>query len=253
MIFSDEYYKKHEKRFREIESILEFVKLDGRFLELGATEKFQVMLSAKMGADNVFGTIFSADIEHKIRKRLYRIGEQLSENISYNLNLESELFPVNDLYFNTVLCSDVIEHLDVDPMFMLSELNRVITNNGYLIITTPNCTSARNIWKITKGYRPHFFMQYEKSRSPYRRNIEYDVHSIKVLLNSAGFEIETIYTKDVFEETFIEGLKFIESARLYNKDRGDCIFCIARKVGPVTDRWPVELDTRNNLAWLPVS
>ena len=43
MIFSDEYYKKHQKRFNEIELLLDSIEYKGRFLELGATEKFQVL------------------------------------------------------------------------------------------------------------------------------------------------------------------------------------------------------------------
>ena len=50
-----------------------------------------------------------------------------------------------------------------------------------MVLTTPNSCSGRNFWKIAHGYRPHFYMQYEKSRSPYRHNIEYDVSDYRDL------------------------------------------------------------------------
>lgn len=241
MIFSDEYYRKHFKRLQEIERLIGLRYTTGNFLELGATEKFQVLQSMKVGADCVFGTVFSESFEEKITKREYIFNEYRSKNVSYSINLESELFPVADSFFEFVLCSEVIEHLDVDPMFMLKEINRITKIGGCIIITTPNCTSARNLWKIANGYRPHFFMQYERSRSPYRHNIEYDVHSVKLLLESTGYEITEIFTKDVFEETLPQGLDLIHRMNLSADHRGDCIFCSARKIGPVINRWPSEL------------
>ena len=107
-----------------------------------------------------------------------------------------------------------------------------------LIITTPNCCSARNTWKILQGYRPHFFMQYEKSRSPYRHNFEYDVHSARQLLEAAGFRIERLYTVDVFEEPVPQALDFLKRNHLPLDHRGDDIFMLATKAGPVVDRWP---------------
>ena len=135
-----------------------------------------------------------------------------SEIIS--IDLESDFFPLEKETANFVLCSEVIEHLDIDPMYMLAELNRVLVRGGQLLLTTPNSCSARNFWKIANGYRPHFFMQYEKSRSPYRHNIEWDIHGLVCLLKSAGFGDINVFTKDVFESASKEGIELLKNNNL---------------------------------------
>jgi hypothetical protein len=126
-------------------------------------------------------------------------------------------------------------------MFMLAELNRICRPDGLLLLTTPNCCSARNLWKIAHGCRPHFFMCYTKDRSPYRHNFEYDVHVLVQLLTGAGFRIEHLATHDVFEPTQPEAVAFIAEHGLPSDHRGDCIFVMARRTGAVTDRWPAEM------------
>jgi len=39
---------------------------------------------------------------------------------------ERDPFPYPSEYFATVLCCELIEHLTVDPMHMMSEINRIL-------------------------------------------------------------------------------------------------------------------------------
>ena len=82
--------------------------------------------------------------------------------LSIKVNLEEERLPVPDGTYDLVLCLEVIEHLEKDPMAMLNEINRVLKEAGLIYLTTPNSTSARNVLKIHRGYAPHFFMQYSR-------------------------------------------------------------------------------------------
>jgi SAM-dependent methyltransferase len=80
--------------------------------------------------------------------------------LSINVNLEEERLPTPDSTYDLVLCLEVIEHLEKDPMAMLNEINRVLKESGLIYLTTPNATSARNVLKIHRGYASHFSMQY---------------------------------------------------------------------------------------------
>lgn len=236
--FDAGYYTKHRLRFRRILEMLPLFGPCDTVLEYGATAYFQVALREALGCRTTIGTIFSGDVGEKRYERSFSIGELATTNLILNVDLESDTLPLADGSVDFVLCSEVVEHLDIDPMFMMVEINRVLRPGGYLLLTTPNACSARNFWKIAHGYRPHFFMQYEKSRSPYRHNIEYDRHAVALLAQCAGLSVTSLRTHDVFEAPVPESLHFLERNGLPVVDRGDCIFLLAQKTGPVTDRWP---------------
>lgn len=240
--FNPDYYRVHRTRFAETLALIPFAPNEYAVaLELGATEFFQVALSCIFGYGEVVGTRFSGNIEEKRYRRTYTVGDATSVNLTMSLDLESELLAMPDGSVDLVLCCEVLEHMDIDPMFMLSELNRVCRKGATLVVTTPNCCSGRNFWKIAHGHRPHFFMQYEKSRSPYRHNLEYDVHAVRRITTAAGFFPKLLMTRDVFETPVPESLAFLESHGLDTTNRGDGIFLVATKETQVMDRWPSDL------------
>jgi hypothetical protein len=114
---------------------------------------------------------------------------------SMNVNLEEERLPVPDETYDLVLCFEVIEHLEKDPMAMLYEINRVLKDSGLIYLTTPNSISARNVLKIHRGFAPHFFMQYSRERTLGKHNIEYDPRQLLSLLDGAGFKIKKFWTE----------------------------------------------------------
>lgn len=240
--FDHAYYTTHRKRFLRTARFIPHATGEGsRALELGATTLFQVALKHVFGYAPVLGTHLTSDVERKRYRRTFEIGDLKTSNLLVSIDLESDIYPFEDSSTDFILCGEVIEHMDVDPMFMLAECNRILKPGGTLLITTPNCCSARNFWKIAQGYRPHFYMQYERSRNPYRHNIEYDVHSIVRFLQAAGFTPTSVETFDVFEEPLEEGIALLKSAGLPLDHRGDCIFALARKTSGVVDRWPAGL------------
>lgn len=235
--FSVEYMKSHEPRYARTLTLLS--RCNGhQALEIGATDFFQIYLKNTSNFDEVWGTILSPNVEEKYYRKTFSAGGHEANNTIVSLNLEHELFPVSEGKFDLVLLCEVIEHMDIDPMFCLLEINRILKSNGALILTTPNSCSARIAHKVCLGYRPHFFMHYEKDRSPYRHNFEHDVHSLTALLEGAGFAIEILETHDVFEPTHDEALEFLKRNNMPMDHRGDDIFILARKVGPPRERWP---------------
>jgi SAM-dependent methyltransferase len=236
--FDESYYRAHRLRFFKTLDLIPPSKGAGTALEVGATDFFQVALGRVFGYVDVTGTYFTPNIEEKFIRRSFKVADLEASNMSVSLNLENELLPFGNEALEFILCGEVIEHMDVDPMFMLSEFNRVLPVGGRVLLTTPNCCSARNFWKIAHGYRPHFFMQYEKSRSPYRHNIEYDVHAVVSLLEAAGFHPLIVETYNVFEEPVPEAEELLRKVSLPTDHRGDCIFALAEKASLVKERWP---------------
>jgi SAM-dependent methyltransferase len=232
------YFISHRARFERTLSYVPPGDGYGHAVELGATDFFQITLKSLFGYSLVSGTQMSSNIEEKICHKTFEFCGFQTQNLIVSVDLESELLPFGDGCIDLILCCEVIEHLDVDPMFMLVEFNRVCKVGGHILLTTPNSCSARNFWKIAHGYRPHFFMQYEKSRSPYRHNIEYDVPTLMTLVTAAGFEPKQIETHDVFEPTMPEIIDLLKANNFPLSHRGDGIFLSARKTSGIKDRWP---------------
>jgi SAM-dependent methyltransferase len=162
----------------------------------------------------------------------------------HRFDVELHRFPFADGSFGGALCLEVLEHLGLDPSAMLSELNRVLEPGGFLVLTTPNVSSARNLAKIFLGYSPHFYASFTLTRD--RHNREYAVPEVHLLLERSGFTVETAWTRDVYypdadlsKEFPPEALDVLRKAP-WPELRGDCLFLRARKSGPVVDRYPAE-------------
>jgi SAM-dependent methyltransferase len=231
----DTYHSIHAKRHaRTIEILLDSGIL-GNVLELGTSYIIPVALSNLQSNLNFSITEFD--------KSKPRSGKTFLKNSlevsSYSIDLESEPIPVADEYFDFVICSEVIEHLDVDPMYMMSEINRVLKVGGTLVLTTPNACSTHSIWKILRGYEPYFYMQYQKNRSPYRHNYEYSPKSLEIILNASGFSGK-VWTEDSFEDRVTEDITKLRLLGYPLKDEliGDNIFSVTKKVSKVKNRHP---------------
>lgn len=178
-------------------------------------------------------------------EKMKKIKFQRQEFLLHNFDAEKDKYPFPNGSFDLILCCEVIEHLGLDPMNMIEECNRILKQNGLLLLTTPNATSLRNVFKILLGYSPYFYPSFTLTTD--RHNREYAPREIEHIFAYGGFKVKKIFTKDVY---FPEGLKLkginilmkiiLTAMSLFSKFRGDCIFVIAKKVGEVKNRYPIE-------------
>jgi SAM-dependent methyltransferase len=104
-------------------------------------------------------------------------------------NLENSI-PVTTSSTDWVLLLDVLEHL-VDPESCLREANRILHNNGYLVVNVPNQYTFSNRLKILFGNGIHatnFFRGKQDWNNPHIRFFRHT--SISALLRKCGFEVK---------------------------------------------------------------
>jgi ubiquinone/menaquinone biosynthesis C-methylase UbiE len=234
-----QYNYTHKRRYaRTLEVLLNNLSDESRLLELGTSHVIPIALKLISPDVQVSVTDFDLSLSPS-GSMVCSVGDEQREVERYSVDLESTALPVADETFDIVLCCEVLEHMDVDPMFMLAEVNRVLKPGGKLILTTPNITNSRAIWKILRGIEPYFFMQYHKDRSPYRHNFEHSVDTVGALLSGAGFTYE-IWTEDTFENPVTEDIDRLINAgfKLKMERLGDNMFAVATKVSGVVDRHP---------------
>jgi len=218
-----------------------------RVLEMGAYLQITPALHTRLGYGEVRGCYFGrlGRVDH--REITSAEGETFACDIDH-FDAEKDVFPYPDEYFATVLCGELIEHLFEDPMHLMCEVNRILKPGGHFVITTPNVASLRGISAILQGYHPGFFPAYIKPAASgevdARHNREYTPREIHKLLEGAGFEVTLLETgefRDAPHPEFAWVLHLLRRYWLETDLRGDGIYAVGRKKGPVLDRYPTWL------------
>ncbi len=241
---ANDYVKGHLKRYlhtlKHMPTREQFVSNEARVLELGTSDIFPFILRKLLRFDVVDVSCFDQSLKKDFERDMYE-SDKFGKNKGFNIDLESEPIPRSDQYYDMVLCFEVVEHLERDPMFMMAEINRVLGAGGLLYLSTPNVCSSRNVQKILEGYAPHFHMKYNKDRSLYRHNIEYSPGQLHSLATAAGFKARKVWTSDTFEAPSAKAMKLMATNGYGTEMRGDNFFGIYEKVSGVQNRWPAEI------------
>jgi len=217
---------------------------DDRILEMGAYLQITPALRRKLGYGEVRGCYFGPPGRIDHRAVTSSEGDTFECDIDH-FDAEKDRFPYPDGHFSTVLCCELIEHLFEDPMHLMCEVNRVLKAGGYLVLTTPNVAALRGISAILLGYHPGFFHAYlrpaESGEVDARHNREYTAREIYKLLETAGFTVARLETGEFLDQPHPEFgwvAHLLQRYRLETDLRGDGIYALGRKTGPVKDRYP---------------
>jgi glycosyltransferase involved in cell wall biosynthesis/SAM-dependent methyltransferase len=217
-------------------------------LEMGAYMQITAALKFQLGYGAVRGCYYGPPGRIDHRSVVSEAGETFECEIDH-FDADSDIFPYPDASFDTVLCCELIEHLFADPMHMMSEINRVLKPGGHLVLTTPNAASLRAVAAILLSYHPAFFPAYVRPRKEgeepeARHNREYVPQEIHHLLIDSGFEVVRVETGEFLDQPHPEFgwvTHLLERYNLAKDNRGDGIYALGRKTGPVKQRWPTWL------------
>ncbi len=164
---------------------------------------------------------------------------------SHRLNLECDPFPFPDASFDQVVAMEVLEHLAIDPMFMLAEINRVLKPGGHLVLTTPNINALPCLYHQLWGKHPAIGRQCYGPGTMDRHHREYALHEVGELARAAGFDVETLDTftpipnsKPVQRIGRLLQLLSLFRRELPDVSRGSVIRLAATKVDSVVERFP---------------
>jgi glycosyltransferase involved in cell wall biosynthesis len=239
------YIETHLSRFEKTLDITPRGRADERILEMGAYLQITPALKTRLGYGEVRGCYYGPAGNTSHRSVTSTNGEPFECTLEL-FDAEKDPFPYEDGYFSTVLCCELVEHLTEDPMHMMSEINRILRPDGHLVLTTPNIASLRAIAAILSGYHPGFFPAYIRPRAAgeepeARHNREYSAREIVLLFYYAGFEMTLLETGAFRNEPHPEHewvKNLIARYEMPQDLRGDGIYAVGRKRGPVRERYP---------------
>ncbi len=160
-------------------------------------------------------------------------------------DVETDTYPFPDATFDVVLCLELLEHLAIDPMHMMAEINRVLKPGGVFVLSTPNLVRYRNLTNAFLGEHTAGWAPYNGIDNN-RHNREYTPGEIERLFEAAGIdplEITTFGTKS-------RGWKYDSMTRVIalltnlvpggcpHRWRRDTILASGVRSGGVTNRRP---------------
>lgn len=205
-------------------------------------------------------------VKHYFPKLLpYSVAEITAKNVKRDgdeleclqFHCEKDRLQKEDRSFGCVMLLDVLEHLLVDPMWTLFEVNRVLRENGFFIISTPNATSVNRVRAIFRGINPGTEIFYKPNAIHQRHNREWSVFEIQTALERAGFGGFQFTTHPhTLSEADRETLRIGKENGLCELDEklfGEEIFFCAQKIKHLTldmeldpeTRWPSFLYTHS--------
>jgi glycosyltransferase involved in cell wall biosynthesis/SAM-dependent methyltransferase len=218
-----------------------------RILEMGTYMNLAPALRKRLGYGEVRACYYGelGIVEH--REVTSSDGERFGCDIEL-FDAEKDVFPYPAEYFATVLCCELVEHLSVDPMHMMIEVNRILRPGGHLVLTTPNLASLRAISAILQGYNPGMFPQYirpdAEGKIDPRHSHEYTPFEVRLLLSDGGFEVCLLETGPFYEQPRPELAwvrRLLEHYEYSTDLRDEGIYAVGRKIAPPRSRYPAWL------------
>lgn len=237
------YLEEHLHRLARTLTLIPKSAGNGRVLELGCYMHIAPLLGEMRGYSEIRGANLGKPGEREFK--LVQVGGRDFECAIDLFDAERDVFPYPDGHFELVLACELIEHMIADPMHLLLESRRVLSEGGRILLSTPNIASLTSVWRVLHGHdNPQIFYQYnrpvEGKDIELQHMREYTAFELRDAVRAAGFEVEMLMTEPIAK--FAKHLamrEFLEEHGFNTSYRGEQTYCIGVKKAdlPVT-RYP---------------
>jgi SAM-dependent methyltransferase len=201
------YFQVHVGRFTYLAELIKKLNLTGRCLDVGGTTRSQLLLTDHTSLEVELGPECDLEIDDWAERA----------------GLDT---------FDVVMFSEVIEHFNANPSHCLHEINRVLRDSGWLILTTVNVGSELGLFNLLHGEAPYAMSNIYGKRGD-RHQREYAPKELQRLVAAHGFET-WVTTVNVYGAADVhhKAHRWLHSggAKVDPQLHGDTNLIVARKV-----------------------
>jgi len=186
------YFQQHRKRFEitlgEITKVIDNLRKESnrpyRLVDIGSHE-LHILLALRLLYPDL--ELTGVDIScFTDAPQIIKLAKEHRISLTEFESLESGI-PLPDDLFDLVLFFDTLEHLNFYPLPVFRRLFRIISPQGFLVVTTPN--------QLTIGMLKHFILRksiHQDIRAPYTIGTHYRCYTMDevcYLMEKAGLEV----------------------------------------------------------------
>lgn len=196
-------FNDHKKRYKkDLEVINKYFK-GGKILDLGASP-FHITYCLKQWGFDVTGVDINPDSFTAFLKK-YELDIKKA-------NIETEKLPYKNNTFDFIIFNEVFEHLRINPILTLKEINRVLRPGGILLLTTPNLYAIHKIlmFNLGRSFNDAYDEFNKLNIYGYMGHIrEYSTKEVRKFLKNTNFKIETVIYRNDYSFFKYPGFKNI--------------------------------------------
>ncbi|MBT3643105.1 class I SAM-dependent methyltransferase [archaeon] len=135
-------------------------------------------------------------------KKTILVDGEAKRNPDIVCDLNHEKFPLENESVDIIIAGELIEHL-FNPFKFFKECNRVLSKNGFLILSTPNICSLKNRFKVLFGKLPTNCAEpalyvYEGSYDLQNHVGDFNFPHLKKMLEMTGLKISDARCDGIF-------------------------------------------------------
>jgi len=179
------YYLNQKGRFQALFKLIQkYIQTHEKGLDIGVYPAYFTFCLKKIGYDIEAVDIYPERISKKIKNTL-----KVSQ-----CDVETQKLPFPNDTFDYVVLTAVIEHLRINPLFTLRDINRILKPGGKLIIQTPNlCFWPRRISMLSGKGIGSIYLAYKKLENlGHIGHVRlYSMHELSEIVEKTGFKIKT--------------------------------------------------------------
>lgn len=228
------YFIEHKNRYLKDLALIEKIYKNGTIAEIGSLPCQLTFCLKELGYP-----IVGIDISPERAKSFI----EDSKLETKKCDIEKEPLPFKNDTINLIIFNETFEHLRINPMYTLKELQRILSPQGRMILTTPNLYSLKNIiyFNLGKSFNDAYEEFNKLDSVGHMGHIrEYTFHEMKKFLESAGFKIES-HSYEIYQPSrkMIVGKMIDFMHKLMRKKRPFHVF-VVKKVLKIKSEIEVE-------------